>query len=131
VIGLDTNVLVRYLAQDDAIQSPQASALIESLTVDSPGYISMVTVIELVWVLSDCYATPKSELCAILESLLRTKELVVAQAEIVWKALRKFRVTNADFADCLIMYLGDGAGCEDTVTFDKGAVKGCGMRLLT
>ncbi|MFM9912027.1 MAG: PIN domain-containing protein [Methylophilaceae bacterium] len=130
MIGLDTNVLVRYLAQDDAIQSPQASALIESLTVDSPGSISLVSVVELVWVLDGCYATRKLELCEILESLLRTKELVVAQAEVVWKALRKFRGNNADFADCLIVYLGDAAGCEDTLTFDKAAVKGCGMRLL-
>lgn len=131
MIGLDTNVLVRYLAQDDAIQSPQASALIESLTADSPGYVSMVSVVELVWVLAGCYATPKPDLCEILESLLRTKELVVAQAGIVWKALRKFRVTNADFADCLIVYSGIEAGCEHTMTFDKGAAKGCGMSLLT
>ena len=62
-IGLDTNVLVRYVAQDDSKQSPAATRLIESLTADAPGYVSVVSVVELVWVLTDCYALPKGGLC--------------------------------------------------------------------
>jgi predicted nucleic-acid-binding protein len=130
MIGLDTNVLVRYVAQDDTIQSPKASALIESLTTGAPGYVSLVSVVELVWVLTGCYTATNSEICKVLETLLRTKELIVAQAETVWKALRQFREKNADFADCLIVCSGAEAGCDHTLTFDKGAVKGCGMRLL-
>ena len=130
MIGLDTNVLVRYLAQDDPKQSPKATRLIEALTVDAPGYISLVSVVELVWVLTDCYASTKSELCEVLETLLRTKGLVVAHADTVWKALRLFKESKADFADCLIERSGSEAGCSHTTTFDRDAAKHCGMRLI-
>lgn len=130
MIGLDTNVLVRYVAQDDTIQSPKASALIESFTSEAPGYVSLVSIVELVWVLTGCYSSTRSEICEVLETLLRSKEIVVAQAETVWKALRHFKENNTDFADCLIAYSGTEAGCDHTLTFDKGAAKGCGMHLL-
>ena len=65
-----------------------------------------------------------------LEGLLRTKEIVIEQAETVWKALRLFHRGNADFADCLIERSAAAAGCERTMTFDRGAVKGCRMRLV-
>ena len=130
MIGLDTNVLVRYVAQDDAKQSLQATRLIEALTVEAPGFISAVTVAELVWVLTGCYGSTKTEICAVLEALLRTKELVVDQAETVWKALKMFRGSGGDFADCLIERSGSVVGCEHTVTFDKGAARNCGMHLV-
>ena len=130
MIGLDTNVLVRYVSQDDAKQSPKASRLIESLTVDSPGYVSLVSVVELVWVLAGCYALSKDEICEVLDTLLRTKELVVANADIVWKALRLFKSGKADFADCLIELSAQEAGCSYTATFDRDAAKHCGMKLI-
>lgn len=130
MIGLDTNVLVRYVAQDDAKQSPQATRLIESLSADSPGYISQVAVVELVWVLSGCYASGRDEIAAVLETLLRAKELVIADADTVWKALRLFRQGKADFADCLIERSADAAGCDHTATFDRDAARHCGMRLI-
>lgn len=130
MIGLDTNVLIRYVAQDDAKQSPKASRLIESLTSDSPGYVSLVSVIELVWVMAGCYALSKDEICEVLGTLLRTKEIIVANADIVWKALRLFKAGKADFADCLIEISAQEAGCSYTATFDRGAVKHCGMKLI-
>ncbi len=130
MIGLDTNVLVRYVAQDDAKQSPKASRLIESLTAASPGYVSQVSVVELVWVLAGCYALSKDEICEVLETLLRTKELVVANADIVWKAWRLFKSGKADFADCLIELSAQEAGCSYTATFDREAAKHCGMKLI-
>lgn len=130
MIGLDTNVLVRYVAQDDAKQSLKASRLVESLTADSPGYVSLVSVVELVWVLAGCYALSKDEICEVLETLLRTKELVVANADIVWKALRLFKSGKADFADCLIELSAQEAGCSHTATFDRDAAKHCGMKLI-
>lgn len=130
MIGLDTNVLVRYVAQDDAKQSHQATRLIESLSADSPGYISQVAVVELVWVLSGCYSSGRDEIAAVLETLLRAKELVIADADTVWKALRLFRQGKADFADCLIERSADAAGCDHTATFDRDAAKHCGMRLI-
>jgi len=130
MIGLDTNVIVRYVAQDDAKQSPRATRLIESLTVDVPGYVSIVSVVELVWVLTGCYASSKNEICEVLENLLRTKEIRVAHADTVWKAVRLFRAGKADFADCLIERSANEAGCGYTATFDRDAAKHCGMQLI-
>lgn len=129
--GLDTNVLVRYLAQDDPEQSPVATKLIESLSADSPGFISVVSVVELVWVLSGCYKSTRSEICTVLETLLHTKEIVVGHAEVVWQAWRVFKDGKADFADCLIERLANESGCDNTVTFDRKAVKYCGMQLIS
>lgn len=130
MIGLDTNVLVRYVAQDDLKQSPQATRLIETLTSDSPGYVSLVSVVELVWVLSGCYAASREDIAHVLETLLRAKELVIADADVVWKALRLFKQTKADFADCLIERCAATVGCDHTATFDRAAAKHCHMRLI-
>ncbi len=130
MIGLDTNVLVRYIAQDDPKQSAKATRLIESLTVDAPGYVSVVSVVELVWVLTGCYTSTKIEICEVLETLLRTKEIVVANADTVWKAVRLFKDGKADFADCLIERSANEAGCGYTATFDRDAARHCGMRLV-
>lgn len=130
MIGLDTNVLVRYIAQDDPKQSLMATRLVESLTVDSRGDVTIVSVVELAWVLTDCYALPKGELCGVLVTLLRSKEIVVAHADMVWKALRRFKEGKADFADCLIERLANDAGCDYTATFDRDAARHCGMRLI-
>ena len=130
MIGLDTNVLVRYVTQDDPAQSAKASELIESLTTASPGFISLVSVVELVWVLQSCYQSAKSDVVTVLETLLRTRELTVEHAEIIWQALRKFVANKADFADCLIERCAHAAGCEYTATFDLNAIKTTGMKRL-
>ena len=130
MIGLDTNVLVRYIAQDDSKQSPKATRLIEALTVDAPGYVSIVSVVELVWVLMGCYALTRSEICEVLETLLRTKEIIVANTDTIWKTLRLFKEGKAEFADCLIERSANEAGCNYTATFDRDAVRHCGMQLI-
>jgi predicted nucleic-acid-binding protein len=130
MIGLDTNVLVRYIAQDDVKQSPQATALIDSLKTDNPGFITLVSLVELVWVMKSCYGATKPEIVAILETLLRTQELLLENAETVIKALNVFAGSKADFSDCLIERSANKAGCAYTVTFDGNAVKTAGMRLV-
>ncbi len=131
MIGLDTNILVRYIAQDDPKQSPKAVRFVESLTAEAPGYVSIVAVIELVWVLGSCYAQTKEEIGEILGTLLRTKEIVVANADTVWKAVRMFKeAKTTDFADCLIECFSGYAGCDYTATFDRNAAKHCGMQLV-
>lgn len=130
MIGLDTNVLVRYIAQDDPVQSPKATRLIESLATDDPGYVSIVSLVKLVWVLTGCYSSSKAEICVVLETLLRTKEIIVENSDVTWKALRLFKANNADFADCLIECSASDAGCGYTATFDRDSVKNCGMRLI-
>ncbi|MGY2274593.1 MULTISPECIES: PIN domain-containing protein [Pseudomonas] len=130
MIGLDTNVLVRYVTQDDPVQSPKASELIESLTAFAPGFISLVSVVELVWVLQSCYQSAKGDVVTVLETLLRTRELTIEHAEIIWQALRRFTASTADFADCLIERCAHAAGCEYTATFDMNAAKAAGMKRL-
>ena len=131
MIGLDTNVLVRYIMQDDAKQSALATRLVESLSTESPGFVGLVSVVELGWVLSSAYELDRAQLSEAFAALLRTKEIVIDRAETVWKALRVFQSANADFADCLIERSASAAGCERTMTFDRGAVKGCGMTLVS
>jgi predicted nucleic-acid-binding protein len=130
MIGLDTNVLVRYIMQDDAKQSPKSTKLIESLTVDAPGFMPLVVVVELGWVLSASYGLKREQVSQALEALLRTKEIVVDRADQVLRALRVFRSTTADFADCLIERTAASAGCEKTMTFDVGAAKVPSMTLI-
>lgn len=130
MIGLDTNVLVRYIMQDDPKQSPKATALIESLTPDSPGFITLVSVVELYWVLTSCYDLSGHQVKQALEVLLRTKQIIVDRADQVLRALRVFDHGKADFADCLIERIAVSAGCEQTMTFDVGAVKHAGMTLI-
>lgn len=130
MIGLDTNVLVRYLVQDDAVQSPRATACIESFTPDRRGYISLTALIEVVWVLTSLYGMDKDGLLRILDTLLRTRNLAVEQANTVWRAVGLFRSSRADFEDCLIVCSCQAAECEETLTFDATAAKTAGMRLL-
>ncbi len=128
--GLDTNVLVRYVMQDDPRQSPRATRLIESLSSEEPGFISIVTFVELVWVLSGSYGLGRAQVAQVLETLLRSKELVVDRAELVTQALSRFVTAGADFADALIERIAAGAGCAATMTFDAGAAKAAGMTLV-
>ena len=130
MIGLDTNVLVRYVTQDDPVQSAKASSLIESFTATSPGFVSLVSVVELVWVLQSCYQCPKTQVVAVLETLLRTRELIIEHTELIWQAVRRFTTTKADFADCLIERCAHAAGCEYTATLDIDTAKATGMRRL-
>ncbi len=130
MIGLDTNVVVRYLTHDDIAQTTAAVRLIDSLSADSPGFLSLIVIVELVWVLDVSYRFKKSEIERVLETLLRSKELVIERAEIVAQALRKFSAGRADFADCLIERSGHAAECQYTVTFDRNAARAAGMKLL-
>ena len=128
--GLDTNVLVRYIMQDDVKQAALAAKVIESLTPDAPGFVAVTSVVEFSWVMLACFELQRAQLVQALEVILRTKELVVERADLVWKALRLYSSTSADFADCLIERSASAAGCERTVTFDRGAAKHCGMTLV-
>lgn len=127
MIGLDTNVLVRYIMQDDVTQSAKASALLEGLTADTPAWISLVSIVELVWVLDAAYGLDRAQILGALETLLSAKELRVERAEVAWKAVRACRGTKADFADCVIASCATSAGCDRTMTFDRGAAKHAGM----
>ena len=130
MIGLDTNVLVRYVMQDDARQSPRASRLIEALSADEPGFVPVVVVVELAWVLGAGYKLPRAQLAAVLETLLRSKELLIDRADLVAQALARFSAGADDFSDALIERMAAAAGCTTTMTFDAGAVKSAGMVMV-
>jgi len=130
MIGLDTNVLVRYVMQDDPKQSPKAVKLIESLSVDDPGFVSVVALIEFVWVVTSCYDLNRTQVGQAIDGILRSKEFVVDRADHVMQALRVYRAGSADFADCVIERGGSNAGCERTMTFDAAAAKTAGMTLI-
>lgn len=130
MIGLDTNVLVRYLVQDDARQAARATRLIESLSTAEPGFVSSVVLTEAVWVLESCYNADAARIGDVVEILLRTDAIRVDHTEVVWRALRRFRDARGDFSDALIAALAREAGCTTTYTFDRGAVKHAGMTFL-
>ena len=124
MIGLDTNVVIRYLVQDDKKQSAAATHFIETaLTAEEPGYINAVTLSEIAWVLLRCYGVTKQQVQDIIEMLLTTKQLVVENVEVTWKALRTFNANSIDFSDALIGRTNIHNGCERTVTFDKKAAR--------
>ena len=122
MIGLDTNVLVRYLTQDDARQSAIATRIFErELSPEHPGFISTVTLCELVWVLEDCYAATRDHLRQAIEGLLTSRQIVVEAHDMAWRALRVFSASKADFSDALSGQIALANGAEMTLTFDKAA----------
>lgn len=130
MIGLDTNVLVRYLAQDDPKQTAAATRLFASLSAASPAYVSQVVLVETVWVLQSRYAADASQIGRVVETLLRTDVIQVERADVAWRALRRFRQEQGDFPDALVSELAQDAGCKQVFSFDRGAVKRSGMTLL-
>ena len=124
MIGLDTNVLVRYLTQDDPIQSPQATELIEHrLTARNPGFISVVAMAETVWVLERAYGLNGDQIADAIERTLQASELMVENEQQVFAAMTTLREGRGSFADALIGALGMRAGCSHTATFDRGALR--------
>jgi predicted nucleic-acid-binding protein len=124
MIGLDTNMLVRYLTQDDPGQSPRATELIERrLTEDNPGFISVVAMTETVWVLERAYRLSNVRIAEVIERLLQTSVLVVENEAEVFAAMTVLQEGSGSFADALIGELGDRAGCSVTLTFDQKAAR--------
>jgi predicted nucleic-acid-binding protein len=122
--GLDTNVLVRFLvdAQGDPEQHEQAASYMQAqCTPGSPCYISIVALCELAWVLERSYKLGRTAIADEIESLLDVRQLIVADREVVRRALADYRHGNADFPDHLLAWLGHVEGCEATATFDRKA----------
>ncbi len=132
MIGLDTNVVIRYLTQDDPKQTPIATRLMEkTLSSDDPGYIPLVVLAEIVWVLVSLYSVDRAGVSEVVGGLLTTEQLRVESAELVWRAKRRYEASKADFSDALIAECAIGAGCKRAVTFDRTAAATSGFELLT
>ena len=132
--GLDTNVLVRYLAQDEPKQAALATRLIEQeLSAAEPGFISLVVLVEVCWVLKRLYSASADELLAVVEDLLNTSRFQLDRRDVVAATVKFMKAgqgAKAGFVDALIAQLAAAQGCSRTVSFDKAAVRSAGMVLL-
>jgi predicted nucleic-acid-binding protein len=122
MIGLDSNVLVRYLVQDDPDQARTAAELLENqCSVDEPGFVNAITLVELVWVLERSYHYTRAQIAPVLEDLLTSADLTFEHAASAWDALQSYRSGNIGFADLLIGRINRFHGCRTTKTFDRKA----------
>jgi predicted nucleic-acid-binding protein len=124
MIGLDTNIVVRYIVQDDPVQSGRATRAIEAWVGEGKTlWICQITLCEVFWVLERCYKLPRSELIAVLSALLSTKQILVEHDAVAWQALADYEKSSVGFADCLIGRQNIAKGCSSTYSFDTGAIK--------
>ena len=130
MIGLDTNLLLRYVVQDDAKQAALATQLIETtLDDDEPGWIASIVLCELVWVLEGPYDYARNAIAATLQRLFEIARFRVEEPAIAWRALDAYK-SGADFSDAMIALGNERDGCAYTATFDRAAAKLRQIRLL-
>jgi predicted nucleic-acid-binding protein len=130
MIGLDTNIVVRYLTQDDPVQSAKATEIFERrLTEEQPGFISLVTMAETAWVLERTYHRSGREIANAVEAMLQANSLLIQNEQEVFTAMVALKSGQGSFADALIAALGQWAGCGSTLTFDKKASRMDGFEL--
>jgi len=131
MIGLDTNILIRYLTQDDPVQSVKATEILERrLTPKNPGFVSIVAMVETVWVLDRAYGLTAQDIATVVERLLQVEVLTIENEQEVFTAMVALKRGRGSFADALIAELGARAGCARTLTFDQKAVRLRGFELV-
>jgi predicted nucleic-acid-binding protein len=131
MIGLDTNILIRYLTQDDPVQAAKATEILEHrLTARNPGFVSVVAMVETVWVLDRAYGLAAQEIAIAVERLLQVEVLEIENEQEVFTAMIALRQGRGSFADAVIAELGARAGCTRTLTFDQKAVRIPGFELV-
>jgi len=128
MLGIDTNVLIRYLIRDDQSQFEKARRLIDrEVSKGKPVLVSLLVLLETEWVLRSRYELPKPEVAAAFSALLDTRDLAFEDEISVEHAIYSWKDSNADFADCLIDARNRRLGCRATATFDGGALKLAGF----
>jgi len=131
MIGLDTNVVVRYLTQDDPVQAARATEAIEDAAERGDRlFLSGVVLCELVWVLESTYGYERAEVTDVVERVLRTTQFDFDQKDQLWQAWQDYRTGKSDFSDYLIGRLGHAAGCGATLTFNRALEHSPLFRLL-
>jgi predicted nucleic-acid-binding protein len=132
MIGLDTNILVRVFVRDDDVrQTGAALALLGGLTSASPGFVSLIVLVELSWVLERTYGYSHEVMLSTIDTLLNSENIQVERSELVELTLHTVRQQDADFADTLIALSATESGASKTMTFDKRAARRIpGMELL-
>lgn len=120
MIALDTNVLVRFLVEDDEAQTAAAAALIEETLSAGEGlFVSDIVLCETVWVLTAAYRVKRPAVISILRELLRAKQLAFSAPDLASRAIDAFAAGSGDFADYLIREHARAAGCDEVATFDR------------
>lgn len=125
MIGLDTNVFVRYITQDDPAQSERVNKQIEKWIREGKTlWISQIILCEVYWVLERCYKQKKEEIITVFTEMLNMEHIQIEQQEVFRLALNDYRIgSKAVFTDCLIGRQNVFQGCSRTYTFDKAAAK--------
>lgn len=124
MIALDTNVLVRFLVEDDAAQLKKARQLLqEAVDSNSFCFVSDVVMCEVVWVLERSYKFRRTEIGEVLGRLLRAGNLAFSSSERLVRALEAYDAGRGDFADYLIREHAWASGCEAVATFDGDLLK--------
>ena len=130
MISLDTNVLVRFLTQDDEAQSLAATEVIAALTPDAPGFVCREVMVELVWVLERAYGLSRDHVATAIEGLLAAIEIEIEVADDIGSALYRYRDGGFGFADLMIAAASRRAGARVLVTFDRKAAQLPGVKLV-
>ena len=123
MIGLDTNVPIRYLTLDDPVQSAKAAEVIDRLTPKNPGFVSIVATVETVWILDRAYSLTAQEISTAVERLLPVEVLSIENEQLLFTAMVALKQGRGSFSDALIGELGVRAGCARTLTFDRNALR--------
>ncbi len=132
MIGLDTNVLVRYLTQDDPVQSALANAFIEQrFSAAEPGIVGHIVLCEVSWVLSRAYGYTREQVADALGALLTCREFQIESPDLGILALQDYRHGTADFSDYLLGRAHQRLGALSTATFDRKAAKSPQFSLLS
>ncbi|MEP6480305.1 MAG: type II toxin-antitoxin system VapC family toxin [Rhodoglobus sp.] len=131
MIGVDTNVIVRFVVKDDAEQSEAAARFFAERSQTDPAFITIVTLVETVWTLKRSYWLQPDAVTRFVRGLLGSGDVVLQAPDVVRRALTEAEEAHTDFADAVIALLAIDADCDHTVTFDKRATELPGMLLLT
>ena len=123
MVALDTNVLVRYIVQDEKIQARKASKAIEALTAQNPAFISCIVLCEINWVLKTAYKISKTNCIEALNNIISVAVFDIENLEACLAALKQYEAGRADFSDYLIQNIAKQKGYDTVLTFDKKALK--------
>jgi predicted nucleic-acid-binding protein len=131
MIGIDTNILIRYFTQDNLEQAQIVEQIIDNYA-NSPNsmFVNNIVMCELIWVLERGYKYSKEEIGQVIKQMLSTEEFAFENQELLWLTLNQYIQNKLDFSDALIGELNKACGCAKTLTFDQAAIKANNFKLV-
>lgn len=121
MIGVDTNVLVRFVIDDDAEEFRKSAAFLADRTVYQPVFVSIIVLVEFIWVLRSRYRYSQERVSFVIHELMSSPALVFEEQRFLSTLIRSGHVKSGDLADRLVAFCAERAGCSHTVTFDEAA----------